>query len=89
MEPSKGWEPLYAVGKQKKVNFPVKPQSVKLLVTSGPDQPAAVLGIQEGFFSSSLSPVVVKSGFACGLLMAVHSPGSALAPQSPTHKQEQ
>lgn len=48
----------------------------------------AVLGIHEGFFSDSPSPMVVKSQLARGGPMAVHSPGSALAPQSPTHKQE-
>jgi len=63
-------------------------QSKLLLVTSGPDQLVAVLGIHEGFSSDSLSPVVVKSQLAYGLLMAVHSPGSVLAPQSLTHKQE-
>lgn len=62
-------------------------QSKLLLVTSGPDQPV-VLGIHKGFFSNSLSPSSFKSRLAHSVPMAAHSPGSALAPQSLTRKQE-
>lgn len=63
-------------------------QSTLLLVNLRTRSAGGRFGNPRGIFFRLALPAVVKSQLARGLPMAVHSPGSALAPQSLTRKQE-